>query len=164
MNTPFSPSHLTAKNDYYNYINYQWLKEQDKDVKKKFFVQVDNFRIVQEKVYYEIIDLVKEYIKKNKHTKKGQAVNNIYQSCLRLDRSTAMFRVKKTITDIDDLIAQNNLWVFLAEVNKNEIVSWSSPIFWNVTSDLKKSDTFRNTISPGTNVAIRFFAILQLSK
>ena len=39
LNTPFSPSHLTAKNDYYNYINYQWLKEQDKDTKKKFFVQ-----------------------------------------------------------------------------------------------------------------------------
>ena len=149
LNTPFSPSKLTAKNDYYNYINYQWLKEQDKDVKKKFFVQVDNFRIVQEKVYYEIIELVKDYIKKNKNTKKGQAVNNIYQSCLRLDRSTALFRVKKTITDIDDLMAQNNLWVFLAEVNKNEIVAWSSPIFWNVSSDLKKSDTFRNIVSPG---------------
>ena len=61
LNTPFSPSKLTAKNDYYNYINYQWLKEQDKDTKKKFFVQVDNFRIVQEKVYYEIIELVKDY-------------------------------------------------------------------------------------------------------
>ena len=60
LNTPFSPSHLTAKSDYYNYINYQWLKEQDKDMKKKFFVQVDNFRIVQEKVYYEIIELVKD--------------------------------------------------------------------------------------------------------
>ncbi len=149
LNTPFSPSKLTARSDYYNYINYQWLKEQDKDVKKKFFVQVDNFRIVQEKVYYEVIDMVKEYIKQNKHTKKGEAVNNIYQSCLRLDRSTAVYHVKKTITDIDDLIAQNNLWVFLAEVNKNEIVSWSSPIFWNVTSDLKDSSTFRNTISPG---------------
>jgi predicted metalloendopeptidase len=149
LNTPFSPSKLTARSDYYNYINYQWLKEQDKDVKKKFFVQVDNFRIVQEKVYYEVIDMVKEYIKQNKHTKKGEAVNNVYQSCLRLDRSTAVYHVKKTITDIDDLIAQNNLWVFLAEVNKNEIVSWSSPIFWNVTSDLKDSSTFRNTISPG---------------
>jgi hypothetical protein len=80
LNTPFSPSKLTARSDYYNYINYQWLKEQDKDVKKKFFVQVDNFRIVQEKVYYEVIDMVKEYIKQNKHTKRGQAVNNVYQS------------------------------------------------------------------------------------
>ena len=79
----------TSGIDYYTYINYQWLEETSKKIKKeqKYYVQVDSFRVTQEKVYYEVIDMVKEYIKQNKHTKKGQEVNNIYQSCLFIENS-----------------------------------------------------------------------------
>ena len=147
--TPFSPSKIDARNNYYEYINYQWIQTIGKDNKNKFFVQLDQFRFAQEKVYYEVIDLVKQYLAKNKTSKMGKQVNNIYQSCLRLDSKSAQFHVRKTITDIDDLIQKNNLWVFLAELNKNEIVSWSSPIVWSMTQDAKNASTFRNAISPG---------------
>ena len=56
--TPFTPSKYNARNDYYTYINYTWINEQTKESKHnlKYYVQVDSFRITQEKVYYELID------------------------------------------------------------------------------------------------------------
>ena len=64
---PFSPSKYTPRNDYYTYINYEWITDQTKQLQhtKKFYVQVDSFRIAQEKVYFELIDITKEYIKEN---------------------------------------------------------------------------------------------------
>ena len=66
--TPFTPTKYTAQSDYYTYINYQWINEQSKEAEHnlKYYVQIDSFRITQEKVYYELIDIVKEYIKNNK--------------------------------------------------------------------------------------------------
>jgi hypothetical protein len=59
--TPFAPSKITPRNDYYTYINYQWIAKKTKELEttKKFYVQMDNFRITQEKVYYELMDIVK---------------------------------------------------------------------------------------------------------
>ena len=55
--TPFTPSKYTAKNDFYTFINYQWIADKTKELeqKSKYYVQVDSFRIVQEKVYYESV-------------------------------------------------------------------------------------------------------------
>ena len=60
--TPFAPSKITPRNDYYTYINYQWIAKKTKELEttKKFYVQMDNFRITQEKVYYELMEIVKE--------------------------------------------------------------------------------------------------------
>ena len=64
--TPFTPTKYRAQDDYYTYINYQWLSEKTQELKTKLkhYVQIDSFRVTQEKVYYELIDIVKEYIKK----------------------------------------------------------------------------------------------------
>ena len=54
FNTPYAPSKFTAKNDFYSYINYSWLSKQDKIAKtqeKKFYSQIDSFRLVQEKPF-----------------------------------------------------------------------------------------------------------------
>ena len=39
---PFSPSKYTPRNDYYTYINYEWITDQTKQLQntKKFYVQV----------------------------------------------------------------------------------------------------------------------------
>ena len=68
LNVPFTPSKITANNDFYTYINYRWLKDtagqiEHEKKKNKYFVQIDDFRLVQNKVYVELIDQVKEYIK-----------------------------------------------------------------------------------------------------
>ena len=87
---PFSPSKYTPRNDYYTYINYEWITDQTKQLQntKKFYVQIDSFRIAQEKVYYELIDITKEYIKDN-HGTKAQSIKDLYNSMLRLDEKSA---------------------------------------------------------------------------
>jgi len=33
--TPFAPSNVTPKNDYYDYINYQWIANKSKELQEK---------------------------------------------------------------------------------------------------------------------------------
>ena len=52
FNTPFTPKEYKQKDDYYTYINYSWINEKSEESKKteKYYVQIDSFRITQEKV------------------------------------------------------------------------------------------------------------------
>ena len=64
FNTPFSPLKIKPEDDFYTFVNFYDLKETEKQTKKyqkdeKYFTQVDSFRILQHKVYIELLDLVK---------------------------------------------------------------------------------------------------------
>jgi hypothetical protein len=86
FNMPFTPTKYTPQNDYYTYINYSWLSGEAKELQKtnKFYTQIDSFRIVQEKVYYEIIDIVKNFIRVDK-SRKAQEIKDVYTSFLNLN-------------------------------------------------------------------------------
>ena len=144
---PFTPSKYTPRNDYYTYINYEWITNQTKELQKtnKFYVQVDSFRIAQEKVYYELIDITKEYIRDN-HGQKATQIKHLYNSMLHLDEKAAEDAVKYTIEHIDKFIAENNLYKLLGQINQNETISWGCPIVWNVMKDEKHSDTYQSSI------------------
>jgi putative endopeptidase len=148
FNTPFTPSKYKAQDDYYTYINYQWLAQKSKELEaeQKFYVQVDSFRITQEKVYYELIELVKQYIKDTDNSR-SRAVKNVYESLYNLDEKYAENAVKDTIDKIDSIIAENDLYKLLAEFNKNEIISWGAPVVWNVLPDDKNTQVYRTLIS-----------------
>ena len=147
FNVPFTPSKYTPRNDYYTYINYEWITNQTKELQKtsKFYVQVDSFRLAQEKVYYELIDITKDFIKDN-HGPKATAIKNLYDSMLHLNENAAEHAVKETIAALDRFIAEDNLYKLLAQFNWNETVSWGCPIVWSVMKDEKHSDTYRSTI------------------
>jgi len=146
--TPFTPSKYTPKNDYYTYINYRWIAEKSEEIKKeeKYYVQVDSFRIGQEKVYYELIDIVKDYIKNN-DTSRSRAVKNVYNSLLNLDDAATESYVGWAINRIDQIFASNSVYRMLAEINQNEIIAWGSPIVWSVMPDDKNSKIYRSYIS-----------------
>ena len=144
-----APTKYNPRTNFYQYINYEWLTEADKTYKHEYFVELDSFRIAQDKVYVDMIGLIKDYISANKTTEKGRLVKNVYNSLYRLDERIAQKHVNDTVQQIDDIIAEDNLWKLMAEINKDEIVSWSSPISWRVSPDLKHSDTFRNYVGPG---------------
>ena len=148
FHTPYAPSKITARSDYYTYINYGWISEQTEILKKKqkYYPQQDSFRMVQEKVYYELIDIVKEYTKTN-HSKQSKEIKNIYDSFYKLDEKSAQKHVYSTIDMIDSFIKKDNLIDFLAHINKNEIVSWGSPLAWALSPDDKNSKIYRNTIN-----------------
>ena len=138
FNTPFTPKEYKQKDDYYTYINYSWINEKSEESKKtqKYYVQIDSFRITQEKVYYELIDIVKNYIKNN-NTPKANAIKKVYNSLYNLDSKIAREYVNKVVTKIDDLLSRETMFEFFGEINQNEIVSWGCPIVWSVLKDEK---------------------------
>ena len=148
FHTPYAPSKITPRSDYYTYINYSWLSNQAAELQKtkKFYTQIDSFRLVQEKVYYEIIDIVKDYTRVNK-SHQAQEIKNIYSSFLNLNEKAAEKHIKNSVTMIDAFIQKNDLIRFLAYMNSNEVVSWGSPVVWSMAPDQKDSKHYRNHIN-----------------
>ncbi len=146
---PFTPSKIILQDDYYSYINYQWISEQTKLTKKtnKFYTQIDSFRVAQEKVYYELIDIVKNYIKTS-NSKESKEIGNLYRSLVNLDRKSAKKNVMQTIDFVENSIKKGDLYEFIANINKNEVISWGCPIVWRVIPDDKDSKKYRNYIDP----------------
>lgn len=146
--TPFTPTSIRAQDDYYTYINYQWLACKSKELKSKLkhYVQVDSFRVTQEKVYYELIDIVKEYIKQN-NSPKAKAIKSLYESLNNLNSKSAEDYVKYYVDRIDTKIATGNIYEILGLINKNEIVSWGCPLVWSVLKDEKDVRYYKSTIS-----------------
>lgn len=148
--TPFSPSSITPNNDFYTYINYRWLKDTAKKSeyapeKEKYFVQVDDTRVAQNRIYVQLIDYVKEFIQ-TKSTPEAQAIKKVYTSLLNLNSDSIKKHIRNLECRYDEHIQENNLWKFLAHINTNEIVSWACPISWSVDTDEKDSTHFKNQI------------------
>ena len=49
----FAPKNIQPNNDFYDYINYGWLKNVSLEKQQEYIVQVDDFRLAQDKVYHE---------------------------------------------------------------------------------------------------------------
>ena len=54
-----------------------WLECCKTEKKKKFYVQTDNFRVIQEKVYYEVIGYMKKFLHENKSITNSNDDNDI---------------------------------------------------------------------------------------
>lgn len=147
--TPFTPTQYRPEDDYYTYINYTWLANKSKEIEKdqKYYVQVDSFRMIQEKVYYELIDIIKEYIAKN-HNPRANAIRNLYTSLCNLDEKAASDYVPWAIQRVDEIIASDNVYRLFAEVNQNEVIAWGCPIVWTVLKDEKNVNVYRSYLSP----------------
>jgi len=126
------------KNDFYGYVNDEWFKQNDIENKeKKYYVQVDNFRIMQEQVYYKLISYVKDYIKQNPKDKKAIALNNVYKSLVNNTIKTMHNHVEAILVQLDTFVEKEDMYGLLAMVNSNETISWCSPIQWSLTPDEK---------------------------
>lgn len=139
-----SPSNIIPQDDYYSYINERWLKAASLEEHQKYIVQIDDFRLVQDKVYLELIEIVKNYIK-NIHTEKSKQLKNFYNSMLKLNtvEQSKQYAINQ-LNKIDELRKdKSNLWKMLGLLNQNEIISWGSPISWSLNPDDKQPDIFR---------------------
>jgi predicted metalloendopeptidase len=139
-----SPSNITPQNDFYSYINERWINEKELMDEQKYIVQVDEFRLVQDKVYRELLDIVKNYIKTEK-TKKATEVKDLYHSLLRLNTDKESTSYANTrLSEIDALRQdKRNIWKLLGLTNKNDIISWGSPFMWTLNPDDKQPNIFR---------------------
>jgi putative endopeptidase len=127
-----------VKNDFYGYVNDEWFKENKLDKgEDNFYVQYDNFRIVQENVYYKLIDYLKQFIKDNPNSKQSIAVNNVYKSLKNNTTKTLFKHVEAVLVQLDNFVKDNDMYGLLAMVNSNETISWCSPIQWTIIPDEK---------------------------
>jgi len=138
-----SPSNINPRNDFYSYINEVWLHSKEVDESQKYIVQIDDFRLVQDKVFKELLQLINEYIKNN-NTKLSKQLGNFYKSQLKLntDKQTMNYS-NEILNTIDEIRKNGNVWDLLGFVNNNEIVSWGSPFSWSLNPDDKNPSIFR---------------------
>ena len=136
-----TPNGITAENDYFTFINYLWILQQSKMAKndKKYYVQIDNFRIAQERVFYQLIDIANE--------SKNANIKRLMQSAMTLKQSEIDKNITRVTGDIDHFVQGGTLIDLLAYINKNEIVSWGSPIFWKLVPDPKNPRTYIKEIT-----------------
>ena len=52
-----NPSNIKPNQDYYSYINDRWINDLELPEEQKYIIQVDDFRLVQHKVYEELIQI-----------------------------------------------------------------------------------------------------------
>jgi len=139
---PNAPSSIHLKDDFFTYVNYKWLDEMKHKKIKKYFTRVDSFRTLQEKVYYQLIDIVKEYISTNS-THKSKMIQNMYESFLHPSEKICMnhwINIKKELDDIFDNKTYMDLLIYM---NRNEIVAGFCPISYTMITDEKDSQINR---------------------
>jgi len=134
---------ITPQNDFYSYINDKWLKDYQLQEDQKYIVQVDNFRITQDKVFRELIEIVKDYMK-NK-TPLAKNMKNYYESIINQNTlKQASYYANFFVNNVDELRKdKSNLWKLLGLINYNEIISWSSPFVWSLNPDDKNPKIYR---------------------
>ena len=138
-----SPSKINPRTDFYSYINERWINKEELGEDQKYIVQIDNFRLVQDKVYRELLELVSEYTKHN-NNKLSREIKNFYKSQIKLNTDKQLSNYSnKILNEIDEIRKNGTVWDLLGFVNNNEIVSWGSPFSWSLNPDDKNPSIFR---------------------
>ena len=143
----FSPKSIQPQNDFYDYINYQWLQNVSLEHQQKYITQIDEFRLTQHKVYEELNDIILDYIKTH-HNKLSTNLHNFYKSIIHMNpKSYTKQLAKEAVQTVDDLIVENNPWKLLAFFNKDEMLSIRAPFVWSLNPDDKNSKIYCNYVS-----------------
>jgi hypothetical protein len=102
-------------NDFYSYINDRWIKNIKLDDTQKYIVQIDDFRLTQDKIYKQLITLVENYLQEHKDSIEpfDVSLRNYYKSFFKNKLTKANMdkmknHVKNYLNDIDNLIHENN--------------------------------------------------------
>ena len=141
-----SPSKINPQNDFYSYINDRWLKEFEIQTEQEYIVQVDNFRLVQDKVFKELLEIVDNYIKDKKNNSKfAKCLKTFYHSSKHYNTDEqSTYYAKYFLLNVDELRQdKKNLWKLLSLLNYNEIVSCGSPFVWSLNPDDKNPKIYR---------------------
>jgi predicted metalloendopeptidase len=157
------PKEINTKNDFYSYINYHWLQDKKKYKNNegnniKYLTEIDNTRILQNQVFLEINELIKNYIKNN-NSKESENLKNYYESAYSLNsEKDSIQNVKEFINYLDELrLDKKNIWKLLAYLNKFEFIKTKTPIVWNIVPNPYNNKKFITKISPKIFSIISFY-------
>ena len=129
----FAPTSITPNNDFYNYINYTWLKSIQLTEKQKYIVQIDDFRLSQDRVYTELDTIITNYIKENKNELSNE-LSHYRKSVIQMnDKTQSRLLAKSVVNNVNSICDQpDNLWKLLADINSDEMIASGAPFVWNV--------------------------------
>jgi predicted metalloendopeptidase len=123
------------------WANYKWIKEVPKTLPKemRYIRPLDNFSIIQEDTYKNVVSMIHDYIKDQGGPKKcdgtARQFYNMYRSLVDLNEEPIICHIEEYCRNYDNMVQENNLWKFLAYINQNEMIKWASPVVWTVASD-----------------------------
>ena len=164
------PEKINPKNDFYSYINYHWIQDKknyknNENSNIKYLTEIDNTRILQNKVYLEINELIKNYIKTN-NSKESENLKNFYESAYSLNsENDTLKNVNDFINYLDELrLDKKNIWKLLAYLNKFDFVKIKTPLVWNIVPNPYNNKKFITKISPHVFNAVRIHRILDYSE
>lgn len=141
--TPFSPLSIKPENDFYSYINFLWLKNVSITKQQDYIVQIDDFRLAQDKVYNQLNDIILNYIKTH-DDKLSKIMKNFYDSVINMNSIENSKKLsREAVEKVDALINEKNVWKMLAYFNSDEMISPEAPFVFSVSADNKQSTVFR---------------------
>jgi len=143
----FAPNSIKPENNFYDYINYQWLKNVTLENQQKYITQIDDFRLTQHKVYEELNGIILDYVKTH-DDKLSKNLDNFYTSVIHMNsKSYTKQLAKEAVKTVDALIAEKNPWKLLAFFNNDEMIASKAPFVWSLNPDDKNSKVYCNYIS-----------------
>ena len=144
-----SVNKILPENDFYSFVDERWMKDFKVDENQKYIVEVDDFRLVQDKVYHELLQIIEDQMHTSPSTTFSQNMKHFYHSTDKYN-----FKKTKMLEHINDYLSylktNQNLWNLLGYINKNEIISWGSPLMWGLNPDDKEPDIYRCYLSGPT--------------
>ena len=145
----YNSKKFSPQDDFYNWINNDWLDTFKAKKGERYIVEYDDFRIVQQKVYLELFEIIKDYLKTNKHTAFGKCLKTFYDSFH--DLSSVAQLQKDSLQKLNDLDIlrkdKQNLWKVLAMFNKSELYSWGTPFVFDMLPDQKEPTIYRAVLN-----------------
>ena len=143
----FSPSYIKPENDYYSYINYKWIQTVDVKKQQEYIVQIDDFRLTQDKVYHELHDIMLDFMKTS-DSKLSKIMKKYYDSVINMNSiRDSRIKSKEEVTNIENLIKTGNPWKILAYINKTDMYNYLAPFSFTISPDDKQSTIFRSYIN-----------------
>ena len=147
-----NPKGIQPNDDFYSYINDRWITDYQLTEQQEYIVQVDDFRIAQDKVYRELIQIIENYISNPhvKNSKKAQCIKKVYTSFKSYNTNEQTRCLANTLLEYIDKIKEDktNLWKKIGIINKNEVSSWGCPFVWSINPDDKNPKIYRCYLEP----------------
>jgi predicted metalloendopeptidase len=147
-----NPTGVQPNQDFYSYINDRWITDYELTEQQQYIVQVDDFRITQDKVYRELIMIIEEFLSKPQQTnnKQTQCIKNAYESFKGYNTNEQTRCLSKSFVEYNDEIMKNksNLWLKIGTINRNEVTSWGCPFVWSINPDDKNPKKYRCYLEP----------------
>ena len=135
------------KHDFYTYVNHHWIKKET-DIKildKTYFTQYDNFRIKQNEVYDNLMELLDVYIKNNNNDITNE-LKNLYNSRIHENDEIFNKRIVEAINYVDSFIENNDFYGLLAYINRSDMTYIYSPIKWKMLPNVYDPQKYISTI------------------